>query len=157
MTNQRSTQRLVEQGAATDIADTQGHRLRALVRRTAGSAHYLAAEPSSAAFETWASELGHLVPDRGIETVEPAIVAVCTSARRRRLEPTCVDILADRRQPAVARERALGRVLTALNASRTSAATIEVVSPASSRRRRSTGSHCEGDQQEQPSNPVRRH
>jgi len=112
MTNQLSTQRNVEQGVATAIAD--GHR------------HRPVPEPASDAFEAWASELGHLVADGGIETVERAVAAVCASARRRQLEPTCVDVLADRREPAVARERALGRVLTALNASRASAATIEV-------------------------------
>ena len=112
MTNQLGTQRNVEQGVARAIADA--HRYR------------LVPESASDAFEAWASELGHLVADRGIETVERAVGAVCASARRRQLEPMCVDILADRGEPAVARERALGRVLTALNASRANAATIEV-------------------------------
>jgi len=127
MTNHLITEQLIDQRRTTAITDARQHRLARTGRRGAGADATAIPEPGSASFRTWASELAHDVAEHGIDSVEGAVADVCASARRRGLESTCVGILADRREPAVARERALGHVLVALASwSPTTTATSEV-------------------------------
>ena len=127
MTNHLITQQLIDQRRTTAIADAQRHRLATIGRRAAASASAAIPEPGSAAFRSWASELAHHVAEHGIGSIEGPVADVCASARRRGLESTCVGILADRQEPAVARERALGHVLMTLSSwSPTATATSDV-------------------------------
>lgn len=84
------------------------HRYRALTRIGP------TAPPGTPAFGDWASALGHLVARHGIDRVEVQVADLCRTASLHGVASTATTILADRQQPEVARERALGRVLTAL-------------------------------------------
>jgi len=114
MTNHLITEQLIDQRRTTAITDAHRHRLARTGRRGAGADTTAIPEPGSAAFRTWASELAHLVAERGIAAAEGPVADVCASARRRGLESTCVGIVADRAEPGVARERALGHILMTL-------------------------------------------
>ncbi|MET0460494.1 MAG: hypothetical protein ABW195_14680, partial [Ilumatobacteraceae bacterium] len=89
-------------------------RRGAMGRRRAAATTTAIPEPGSAAFRSWASDLAHDVAEHGLAGVERAVTDVCASACRRGLEATCVEIVADRTQPPVARERALGHILMTL-------------------------------------------
>ena len=65
-------------------------------------------------FRRWADTLCHVAADDGIHRIEEEIAELVSIARRDRVAPGCTEIVADRSQPAVARERALGRVVTRL-------------------------------------------
>jgi hypothetical protein len=54
------------------------------------------------------------VADDGINRMEKEITELASIARHHRVAPGCTEIVADRNQPEVARERALGRLITAL-------------------------------------------
>jgi len=127
MTNHLITQQLVEQRRTTAMADARRHRLTTAGRDGAGTAAAAIPEPGSEAFRAWASDLAHDVAEHGLEHLERAAAAVCASARRRSVESTCVEIVGDRGQPPVARERALGHILMTLAAwSPTTATSTEV-------------------------------
>ena len=114
MTNHLITQQLVDQRRTTAMADAQRHRLSMSGRRGTATAVTAIPEPGGDAFRSWAAELAHLVAEHGIEHAERSVADVCASARRRGLDTTCVEIVADLREPAVARERALGHILMTL-------------------------------------------
>ena len=114
MTNHLITQQLVDQHRTAAIADADRHRLVATGRRRTDAAAVAIPEPGSAAFRSWAADLAHAVAEDGLNAVERAVTDVCASACRRGLEATCVAIVADRAQPSVARERALGHILLTL-------------------------------------------
>jgi hypothetical protein len=116
MTNHLITQQLIDQRRTSAIDDARRHRLAATARRGGDPTPTAIPEPGSPAFHAWASDLAHEVAEHGIDGVERAVADVCASARRRRLDATCVEIVADRREPPVARERALGHVLMSLAA-----------------------------------------
>ena len=58
--------------------------------------------------------LGFVVDRDGIAAHEDAAQAVVDAATRKGIRPILVEILADRREPAVARQRAFGRLTLAL-------------------------------------------
>lgn len=57
---------------------------------------------------------GFAVDNDGITAHEDAASVVVAAATRRGITPILVDILADRREPSVARQRAFGRLALAL-------------------------------------------
>lgn len=87
---------------------------------TAAAAHHRAARRG---FDEFAAELGERVAADGVDGAAREIDAVVRLARRRCVGSSLAAIVADRAQPVVARERALGRLL----------ATLASPAPASSR------------------------
>jgi hypothetical protein len=57
---------------------------------------------------------GFAVERDGIDAHEDTAAVVVQAATRRGLRPILIDILADRREPSVARQRAFGRLAFAL-------------------------------------------
>ena len=72
--------------------------------------------PGTSAFAAWAATFGDHVANDGLHGVERDVGALCRIARRHGVSATATSILADRQQPDVARQRALGLVLVALAA-----------------------------------------
>jgi hypothetical protein len=68
--------------------------------------------PGSPAFEQWAMSFGHRVAEIGLGRDERAAGRLARLAGD--AAPVAAAVLADRSQPVVARERALGRVLAVL-------------------------------------------
>jgi hypothetical protein len=60
--------------------------------------------------------LAHQIATFGIDRYETEVQAFASSAYRRGIAPTLVGILADRANPAVARERAFARLTQAYHA-----------------------------------------
>ncbi|MEO7126824.1 MAG: hypothetical protein ABI382_03570 [Nakamurella sp.] len=58
---------------------------------------------------------GFAVDNDGITAHEEAALVVANAATRQGLKPILIDILADRREPSVARQRAFGRLALALS------------------------------------------
>ena len=68
----------------------------------------------TAGFRVWATALGHELAARGARPIERQLVALAHLARLNQVAAVSSSVLADRRQPEVARTRAFFRVVTAL-------------------------------------------
>lgn len=80
----------------------------AVTTRTPGTGP---ATPDAAALQSW----GFAVEKDGITAHEDTAAVVVEAATRKGLRPILIDILADRREPSVARQRAFGRLALALS------------------------------------------
>jgi hypothetical protein len=67
-------------------------------------------------FRGWTLWLGEQIAADGTASVEHHLGALARAARLRQLTPASCDVLADCRQPEVARARAFATVVSALNA-----------------------------------------
>ena len=70
--------------------------------------------PATGAHEPYLDQLAHLVAEHGITSFESDIARLVVRLRAAGLRCSLVDLLADRHAAPVARERALGTLLTLL-------------------------------------------
>lgn len=105
--------------AATRLSRNQPARRRVTPRRRRADAEpvFLGGRPPTGAeaFARWSGLLAAHVAEHGIATAERAVAAVARLAARRGATTPALEVLADRREPAVARARALGIVLRDLD------------------------------------------
>lgn len=96
------------------IAPSRPTRPTRAAAATPGARSVPAAAPDPRSLSRWASRIAA----DGIEAHEDLAGNVVDAASRRGLCPVLVDVLADTTEPAVARERAFGRLALALTLAR---------------------------------------
>ena len=72
--------------------------------------------PGTAGFAAWAADFGDRIATDGVVMHHRRVSTLATLARHLSVELVSAAVAADRTQPAVARERAVGRLLVALSA-----------------------------------------